>query len=103
MSIGIFNRFWKSEIAIFDKYNTDTGQGGKDMLAFLRDKNIFNYLTTLTGNDYSIKAVKVKEENIDNNVEKAFKNLDYGSEKMDKSKWSIFKNSFIYVKNNIER
>ena len=101
--IGIFNRFWKSEITIFDKYNTDTGQGGKDMLAFLRDKNIFNYLTALTGNDYSIKSVKVKEENIDNNVEKAFKNLDYGSEKMDKSKWSIFKNSFIYVKNNIER
>ena len=101
--IGIFNRFWKSEIVIFDKYNTDIGEGGKDMLAFLRDKNIFNYLTTLTGNDYSIKAVKVKEENIDNNVEKAFKNLAYGTEKMDKSKWSIFKNSFIYVKNNIER
>ena len=101
--IGIFNRFWNAEIVIFDKYNTDIGEGGKDMLAFLRDKNIFNYLTTLTGNDYSIKAVKVKEENIDNNVEKAFKNLAYGTEKMNKSKWSIFKNSFIYVKNKIER
>jgi outer membrane protein OmpA-like peptidoglycan-associated protein len=98
---GIFNNYWKGEIVKYDKYSSVIGRGGKDMLTFLRDKNIFNYLNNLTGNDYSVKAVKIRD--INNNVENAFKNIVYGTEKMDKTKWSIFKNSLIYVKNKIER